>query len=881
MRISAAANLASVTLIVVACTGTVRSLAAAPAAPPAASTAQASSPALVEAFQKGPVTLFAKVTRGGASLPLFQVPVLNYKDQLELAFSGEAFDQRVTRADWSVIVVFLPRTIAPTDQGVVDFPLKHKDDRMIIPTIPVPYDSIPMIFLIPDHNARKKVLKDLNDHLEAFRTLCGKIAEISTQRAAADKFIEDLDTIDKNLSGAQYDNALQGFLHAYGDQVSGDLQGFLASSSSNLDKCNFLAQEFRTTNLLVPASIPTEATATQVAVTPGATTASAYVSIFFELAAIVNNLWPGHQFQYLPAVARDFRDFSADLYYSSWIRTTGDTRGALMCCPGNWEDQQPPVFDFELPAGESLLGPKALLKARPRENSRAPFALYGHDWKLLLTGPKGESLPPLPLDLSLNKQSFVVSPQPVLDVLKQLGGVPAQARIVGRWGFATMGVGPQPLITGCDPTWRPSPQETAAFRVGQACTFKLPGSWAGSVEQVRFRSAVPGTAVLVAKLDSHKDGSRTAVFEPKDTPGPGNLEILALGGGKPACVLPMVLADADPEITGVEARLGDTHLTLKGKHLHGIKALELGGRRFNPAAQPQEAGDTASFQASDGRPLEGAVGKPFLATVITAQGVQPLAAALLPARPRLGVVQFIRAEPKGTGLAITANVPITPTSETIQVSLLAAKSYRFPADPTFRVGIRNADDPTAIRTLPAAKIHIMGRNEKATFTLSPTDLLGGRAAGKLELQVQDDHAGASDWYPLPTTFLELPTIAAVQAVPDGFRIEGQSLDQIEAVAAAPGGPWEPSRIAIEAGHEVASIAAPLTGAACYLKLFGWSDLVLTLKVPPAPEGTGAPAAVSAKPAETAPGAVSAQPPATALAAVSAQPPTKAGAAPAP
>ena len=173
------------------------------------------APALVEAFQKGPISLSAKVTRTLASgeqseLPLFQVPVLKFKDKLELAFSGEAFDQRVTDADWSLIVVFLPRTIAPTDQGVVDFRLKRKDGRMVVPPIRAPYDSVPMIFLIPDKNGRKKVLKDLNDHLESFRTLCAKISDISTERAAADKFIQDLDAIDKNLSPAQYDNALAG-----------------------------------------------------------------------------------------------------------------------------------------------------------------------------------------------------------------------------------------------------------------------------------------------------------------------------------------------------------------------------------------------------------------------------------------------------------------------------------------------------------------------------------------------------------------------------------------------------------------------------------------------------------------------------------------------
>ena len=156
-------------------------------AAPAAKEPAASAPGLIEAFMKGPISISAKVVRPQgegveATLPLFQVPVLEFGDKLELAFTGEAFDPRVTRADWSLVVVFLPRTVAPTEQGVVSFRLKRKDDRMTVPDIPVPYDSIPMLFLIPDKTGRRKVLKDLNAHLESFRTLCAKIADLSAER---------------------------------------------------------------------------------------------------------------------------------------------------------------------------------------------------------------------------------------------------------------------------------------------------------------------------------------------------------------------------------------------------------------------------------------------------------------------------------------------------------------------------------------------------------------------------------------------------------------------------------------------------------------------------------------------------------------------------
>jgi hypothetical protein len=824
--------------------GSLPSLPAVAQEPAEASTAESSDRPLVEAFQKGPVTLFAKVIRAQgkpeqAVLPMFQVPVLKYQDQLELAFSGEAFDQRVTSADWSAVVAFLPRTIAPTDQGVVDFRLKRKGDQMVIPSITVPYDSIPMIFLIPDKNARKKALKDLNDHLQAFRTLCAKIADLSGERSTADKFLQDLDAIDKNLSPAQYDNALQGFMHAYGDAVSGDLQAFLSQPSSNLDKCQFIAQEFKNTNVLVPGSAPAAPVAAATpAVVGGAPPICAYVSILFDVAAIMNNLWPGHQFQYLPALARNFQEFSADLYYSDWIHTTGDTRGALMCCPGRWADQAPPAFAFELPPGESLLANQTLLKVHLKDKDRKPFSLYGHDWKLLLTGPKGESLAPLSLTPSPNREAFVASPGPILGALRKLGAARVKARIVGRWGFTTIAMDPVDLSAGCDPAWQPPPEESAAFQAGKTCTFKFPAAWAGSVARVVFLPSTAGAAPLVASLKTLKDGSKEAGFAPKpEEAGPGTLEIMAIGEEKPILSRPLTLAGPQVEVMGVEARLGEPSVVLRGQHLREVEAVELAGRRFVAAAKDGEDGPTRVFQAEDGKPLAGAPGKSLQVVLVTAKGRQPksIPATVLPERPRLGDVEVTPGSVTNPGLPVTATIPILSTNDPAQVSLFTASDYRFPADQAFRAAIRNADDPAEVRTIPASKIRVIGRSQKATFILNPNDLLGGRAAGKLEIQVQDEHAGASDWHPLPATFLDLPVISEVQATPSGAKLVGPSLDPIEAVASTQVGPWEKAEITLEGGREVAELTTHLAGNTCYLRLIGLTDLVLSVKFPPQPQ----------------------------------------------
>lgn len=110
---------------------------------------------LAEAFEKGPIDLDARVLRRGAdgkdlALPLFQVPVLRYQDRVEITLSGEAFDPRVTQSDWTVIVVFLPRTVAPTAQGVTELRLRRQDGKMVAPILQAPYDAIPMFFLVPE-----------------------------------------------------------------------------------------------------------------------------------------------------------------------------------------------------------------------------------------------------------------------------------------------------------------------------------------------------------------------------------------------------------------------------------------------------------------------------------------------------------------------------------------------------------------------------------------------------------------------------------------------------------------------------------------------------------------------------------------------------------
>lgn len=791
------------------------------------------SVSFVEAFQKGPVVIKAQVARKEGSaethLPLFQAPWVKFGDRLEVAFSGEAFDPRVTPADWSFVVVFLPRTVAPTDKGVVDFRLKKKGGEMVVPPIVVPYDSIPMLFLLPDRNGRKKVLADLTAHLAEFRGLCAKIQSLSEERAAADKFLQDLDAIDKNLTGPTYDNAVQSFLHNYGDAVSGDLQVFLSGRSSNLEKAQFLTSEFRKTNVLVPDA-GTAGTSAGAQVTVGAgggRAVSAYVSIFFDLAMVIHNLWPGHQFQYLPALARGFSGASAELWYSDWIRTTGDLRGALMCCPGRWSEVPTPSFSFRLGKGESLLRKEALLEVEPA-GKELPFGLYGHDWKLVLTGSKGESLQPIHLEPSPGRKAFVASSGAVREALRGLRTATLKGRIVGQWGFTSVATPSEDLPAGLDPVWAPAPEEAASFKAGGDPVLTLPEPWAGGVERIQFRPA-KGDKVLEGCLADAGSRGRRAVFHAGTVEaGKGTLEVFLWGDKTPALSRPMELLPDPPVITGVEARPGDAVVKVAGRRLEGLMSLKVGDREFQ---RGEAATDGAIlFSAKDGRPLEGKVGEAVKVTGTFRAGAPSVPfphVRLRPVRPGLATVQVHAIEAKASKLRMEASVPVAPSTGPSQVNLITAKGYHFPSDHAFRLAFRNADEPEVVREVPGNKVQVLGNNQKASLALTPSELLGGRASGRLEVQVQDEHAGCGPWIPLPVTFLDLPVLGTLE----GTQLAGPALDAIQAVAVSPAGPWSALDVSLVDGREVATVPVAAPEGTYYFKLFGWPDLTFTLKAP--------------------------------------------------
>jgi hypothetical protein len=800
---------------------------------------------MVEAFQKGPIAFSASVSRKQknskeAVLPLFQVPVLDYKDELKLSFSGEAFDKRVTSADWSAIVVFLPKTVAPTSQGVVSFRLnpgaRGGGPGMTIPDISVPYDSVPMICLIPDRNGRKKVLKDLNAHLEQIRTLCDRIADLSEQRAAADKFLDDLAAIDKDLSPIQYDNALVGFLHSYGDPTSTELQTFLNGSSTNLAKAQTLASDFRKTNILVPSGGNVPDASPTPTTTSTASGMSSYVSILFDVANIISNLWPGHQFHYMPALARNFHGTSADLYYNDWIQTTGETRGALLCCPGKWSDQTPPSLNLDLPAGESLLNPTTRIHVVATEKNRSPFRLFGHEWKLKVIGPKGEILASQPLTTIPQNQSFLLKTAPLLSDIRKIGALRVKIQVTGEWGFQHLSSETLEVPVGFDPAWKPTAAEVSAFRLGGACGFRFPETWAGVVQSVSFQPSHARTTILAASMMPRKDGAREAVFQPREEDrGRGTLELRVYGSTKPVLSIPLTLKEAAPVFTGIEARLGETTVALKGSSLDRVQEVLVDHRKFVPCPIDDAEPSSLTCRAEDKKPLSGAVGRELSVEVILDDG-KKLAHAPVPlglARPVLGTITLSPVQTKVSGLAITCSSPVAPAGSLSLVGLLAAGDYRFPYDRSFHIAVHNQKEPSDVHLIDSKDVKVVGNSLKAAFILDPSQLQGG-ASGKLEIQVQDKHAGNSDWVPLPATFLDLPVIAAIEPEGSGWRISGSSLDPIDSAAPTPVGPWQKLAVSVQDGREVADLTTPLPGGVCYLKLVGWGDLVLSVKVPPPP-----------------------------------------------
>lgn len=791
---------------------------------------------LGDAFQKGPIGLQAEVIRKGARLPLFQVPVLHYEDRVEVRLSGEAFDPRVTQADWTLVVVFLPRTVAPTERGVVELRLKRKGDAMVAAPFTAPYDAIPMFFLVPDTGGRRKVLTDLSAHLEAFRSICLKLSDLTEQRANADRFFAGLDTIRKDQSPASYDAAVFNFLKAYGGPLSQDFQVFLArNDASNLEKFQFLTQEFTRTNLLSPGmggangSVSLQGQSVSGPLRP----ASAYVAIAFDLVQIFQNLWPGHQFQYVPALARDFDGSRAQLWYGDWIHTTGEVRGALVFSPCRWTDAEPPAFTFDLPAGGSLLQPFGRLQVHPKAKSNLPFALYGHGWQLVFEAPKGSPLPPIPLLPSPDRQAFILAAGPGQDALRARNLLGVKARIEGDWGFDPVASPVVDLAAGLDSAWKPAEAERARFMVGETCTFRLPAPWAACVGRLVFHPARSEGSTLEAELKVQPDGSRTASFKTLPGPaGPGTLDLYPSGGGQPTLRVPLVLLPPLPVVDHVEVHQGETTLRVVGSHLREAAACILGGVTFAPGQRtpegwtffnahtpvPGEAGDLlqGELRLGDDR-------------VLSLKDVP-----LLPPRPQVGPVQVIP-EHSPKGLPLSADRPLIPPDGPVMISVLPGRKGAYPFGRKPQILLRSSEDPATARPVPPQHLRMVGRGQRLLATIKLSDLFGAAGAGHVELQVSDAKAGASAWVPLPPLFLDLPEVEAVHAEGAKARLEGAALETIEAVAPAPGGPWTPFSFGFQGGQETGDAPVPAADGALFLRLYGWPDLVVRLQGPVPPK----------------------------------------------
>ncbi|HEX9010909.1 MAG TPA: hypothetical protein VF804_11130 [Holophagaceae bacterium] len=803
---------------------------------------------LGDAFQKGPIGLQAEVIRKGARLPLFQVPVLRYEDRVEVSLSGEAFDPRVTQADWTLVVVFLPRTVAPTERGVVELRLKRKGEAMVAAPFTAPYDAIPMFFLVPDTGGRRKILTDLSAHLEAFRSICLKLSDLTEQRANADRFFASLDTIRKDQSPASYDAAVYNFLKAYGGPLSQDFQVFLArNDASNLEKFQFLTQEFTRTNLLSPTAGDGSVSLQGQSVSGPLRPASAYVAIAFDLVQIFQNLWPGHQFQYVPALARDFDGPRAQLWYGDWIHTTGEVRGALVFSPCRWTDADPPAFTFDLPADGSLLQPFGRLQVHPKAKSNLPFALYGHGWHLVLDAPKDGPLAPLPLTPSPDRQSFILAAGPAQDALRARNLLGVKARIEGQWGFDPVSTPAVELPAGLDPAWKPSEAERARFMVGEACAFRLPAPWAACVGRLVFHPAQATGSTLEAELKVQLDGSRLAAFKaPQGPAGLGTLDLFPSGGGQPALRVPVALLPPLPVVDHVEVHQGENALRVVGSHLQEASACVLAGVTFAPGQRTPEGWTFLNAQ----KPVPGEAGDLLQGElrlgddrVLSLKDVP-----LLPPRPQIGPVQVIP-EHAPKGLPLSADRPLIPPDAPVMISVLPGRKGAYPFGRKPQILLRSSEDPATARPVPPQHLRMVGRGQRLLATLKLSDLFGAAGAGHLELQVSDAKAGASAWVPLQPLFLELPEVEAVHLEGTSARLEGPVLETIEAVAPAPGGPWTPFGFGFQDGLETGPAPAPAADGALFLRLYGWPDLVVRLQGPVPPKAVApAPAPSVALPA---------------------------------
>lgn len=757
--------------------------------------------------------LEVRVTRGGKTLPISQVPNLLAGDHLSIKADLPATQS----AHYLLVAAFLSgSTNPPPDKWF--FRCQTWETRCardgISVTLPEGAQQA-LLFLAPETGGDFRTLvKTVRARPGAFVRASQDLNQAALHRARLDRYLDSIRKLDETNPAALKQAApmLARSLAIKVDEHCLDKSPEIQAACLLQNRDSSVLSDSHSQSMVAAlTSGPVSELAMEATLTPhlGSGYYGPYVASIMDIARIFDSFRTA-QYQYIPALSRTQGE-KIRLSLNAAPSFTSPMSVLVATLPAIERSPQPPLRGLD-PQQGFCAGRSSLLL--PAEGAPLVFATdFAHDLSLSINvqGTAHDA----PVQVDPVQGGLVVDTRPWSKLVLEPG---TRATLQGRWGFDSY-EGPQfRMVSPGTGTWELAAGDAAGLIVGRQSTIHLRAPDVTCTRQVELRDAsgtqspAPWTKVNESELEVHL---------PLQQASPGEMTLLVsqFGTDKAQSIPIRTFAEAG-RLDRIVLHAGDANAVLKGSRLDKVKTVALNGVELQPGTLVTRFGnDELPLTADPATTLSTlTAAQPLTARVTLQDGrVFSVPVEVQASRPQTTLIGK-RIQPARSDVDThvqLAGQDQLPNDARLVFSLRIAPPQRF--DRATAVEIANADESASV-TLSVAGGGVTLENQQiAVITLDPGKGLGPSTFGPLRFRIlAGDVAG--DWQPL-VTLIRLPVLGSLHcphAVDAPCTLSGTNLFLIDSISASR---QFTDAVKVPEGYLGSAIDIPhLAGERIYLKL---------------------------------------------------------------
>lgn len=736
---------------------------------------QAAARAQSASFDLAGPDLNVSVTRGGATLPIANVPNLEAGDRVTVG----AVLPRDQGARYLLVAAFLRGATnpPPRDWFARAETWEKGRDRLNL-TVPEGARQL-MVFLVPetggDYGA---VLRAVRGQPGVFVRAAQDLNQAAADRARVDAFLRVVGRRENIDSPDAIPPTLTRSLAIRLDTQCLDRRPELQAACLTRTRDSVVLSDRYQDSLTETLTGAPVALALQLSNTPagGYGYYSPYIGVLRDVARLFGAFRTA-QFQYIPTLARQ-DDERIGLLLNAAPSFRNPKSVLVVALPSIEPAAPPPLRATE---------PRRALCATRRDLvlpvTGAPL-IYATDYAhgMALRVPKtGGGAVELPVRADPERGGYV--PAAAFQPEGMDGSV--EAVLHGKWGFAPF-EGPRFRLQNPNASnWRSAGDPVTSLVVGRENQLELEGGAGSCVTGVALEEA--GGSIRPVEWTVPAD-DRLSLKLPlaRIKPGPVTLLVRHHGQDSPARVALKALAEGS-RLDGFAFHEGDPAATLSGSRLDLIEAVSADGVEFRPGELTRDGQvDRLALLPADPQAVRAlAAGQEKTARLSLTDGRRiALKFTVAPPRPTVALIGKSVERPVSGG-ALRIALPqeaVVPHDARLTFSVRATGNMRFDGRETVEVA---TGEGVASATLKSGEGLMLQDGQVAVMTLAPAKALGPSAHGPLRFRVKRDGA-AGEWIPLGT-LVRLPRLTGLTC-PAGAKscsLSGENLFLLSAVAANP------------------------------------------------------------------------------------------------